>query len=290
MWISSYILVIDMGYVDCYPYGSNKGDFMDISASLTNLGLSPYAVKAYLALIGTEKPINGSQLSVRAEIPRARIYDVLRTLKARGIAVELESGLYAPLPPEELIKRLRHRFDTDIEAFERMIHAQDAETHYNYVWTISAYEEVMAKAGEMIAGAKFEVYIRVMPEEGLPLEEELIRAEARGVAIKFIVLGVMPRRFEFQLEHPDPHNIQESFGGRAIDIVVDKEQILAGVLGKDRTNHSPINWTKNKSFVVSGRENIRHDYFHIFLHQVQDLDRPLTEEQKKIYQAIKKDY
>ena len=263
---------------------------MDIPASLSNLGLSPYAVKAYLALIGTEKPINGSQLSVRADIPRARIYDVLRTLKARGIAVELEEGLYAPLPPEELIKRLRHRFDTDIEAFEQMIQAQETETHYNYVWTISFYEEVMAKAKEMIAGAKFEVYIRVMPEEGLPLEEELIRAEARGVAVKFIVLGIMPKRFKFQLEHPNADRVQESFGGRAIDIVVDKEQVLAGVLGRDMTSRAPINWTKNRSFVISVRENLRHDYFHIFLHQVQELGQPLTEQQIRIYQVIKKDY
>lgn len=263
---------------------------MDIPASLSRLGLSPYAVKAYLALIRTDKPVNGSQLSVRADIPRARIYDVLKTLKGRGIAVELESGLYAPLPPEELIKRLRHRFETAIETFEQMIQAQETETHYNYVWTISAYEEVMAKAKEMIAGAKFEIYLRLTPEEGLPLEEELIRAEARGVDVRFIVLGVMPQRFEFQLEHHSAEQIQESFGGRAVDIVVDKEQILAGVLGKDGINRSPINWTKNRSFVISGRENIRHDYYHIFLHRIQDLGRPLSAREKKIYQAIKTDY
>ncbi|MBW1712370.1 MAG: TrmB family transcriptional regulator [Deltaproteobacteria bacterium] len=263
---------------------------MDIPANLSSLGLSPYAVKAYLALLGTDKAINGSQLSVRANIPRARIYDVLRTLKSKGIAVELESGLYAPLPPEELVKRLRHRFDTEIEAFEQMIQAEEMETHYDYVWTISDYEEIMAKAREMIAGAKSEVYIRVTPQEGLPLEEELIRAEARGAVIKFIVLGIMPQRFKLQVEHHDADMVFDSFGGRAIDIIVDKEQILAGVLGQGGINQSPINWTKNRSFVISGRENLRHDYFHIFLHKVQDLGQPLSEREKKIYEIIKTDY
>lgn len=263
---------------------------MDIPVSLNRIGLSPYAVKAYLALIRTDKPVNGSQLSIRADIPRARVYDVLKTLKDRGIAVELESGLYAPLPPKELIKRLRHRFNSDIETFEEMIQAQETETHYNYVWTINAYEEVMAKAKEMIAGAKFEIYLRLMPEEGLSLEEELVRADARGVAVRFIVLGVMPQRFEFQLEHHLAEQIQETFGGRALDIVVDKEQILAGVLGRDGINRSPINWTKNRSFVISGRENIRHDYYHIFLHKIQDLGQPLSTREKKIYQTIKTDY
>jgi len=263
---------------------------MEIPSSLTNLGLSQYALKTYLALVGAERPINGSQLSVRAEIPRARIYDVLRSLKSRGIAVELEPGLYAPLPPEELVKRLRHRFDTDIEAFEKMIQTDDVVTHYDYVWTIQDYDEIVAKAREMIACASFEVYLRVMPEEGLHLEEELIRAEARGVSIKFIVLGVMPQRFEFQVEHHHAEAIQEAFGGRAIDVIVDKREILAGVLDADRKNQSPVNWTRNHSFVISGRENIRHDYYHIFLHKVQDLGRPLTDREKRIYEVIKTDY
>lgn len=263
---------------------------MDIPASLSNLGLSPYAVKAYLALLGADKPINGSQLSVRADIPRARIYDVLRSLTAKGITVELESGLYSPLPPEELIKRLRNRFDTDIESFEQLIKAEEVERHYDYVWTISSYDEVMAKAKEMISAARSEIYLRLMPEEGLPLEEELIRAEERGVAIKFIVLGVMPIRFEFQLEHHGADQIFGSFGGRAIDIIVDKEQILAGVMGRGRADKAPINWTKNRSFVISGRENIRHDFFHIFLHKIHDLGQPLSAREEKIYEIIKQDY
>lgn len=263
---------------------------MEIPNHLTNLGLSQYALKAYLALVGAERPINGSQLSVRAGIPRARIYDVLRTLKSRGIAVELEPGLYAPLPPEELVKRLRHRFETDIESFERMIRAEDVVTHYDYVWTIRDDDEILAKAREMIDGAAFEVYLRVMPEEGLRLEEALIRAEARGVEIKFIVLGAMPQRFEFQVAHHNADAIHEAFGGRSIDVIADKEQILAGVLDADRKNQSPVNWTRNRSFVISGRENLRHDYFHIFLHKLQDLGEPLTDREKRIYEFIKTDY
>ena len=58
----------------------------------------------------------------------------------------------------------------------------------------------------------------------------------------------------------------------------------------DRKNQSPVNWTRNHSFVISGRENLRHDYFHIFLHNVQDLGRPLTAREKRIYEFIKRDY
>lgn len=263
---------------------------MEIPESLSNLGLSQNALKAYLALVDTNRPINGSQLSVKADIPRARIYDVLRNLKSRGIAVELEPGLYAPLPPGELVKRFRHRFDADIELLEQMIRTKQMKTHYDYVWTITNYEEVISKSNEMIANAKFEVYLRLVPEEYFLLEKDLLLAEQKGCIIKFIVLGELPQRFEFQVTHHHPEIIYESFKGRAIDIIVDKEQILAGVLDKGRKNKSPINWTKNRSFVISGRENLRHDYFHIFLHKIHDLGQPLSDREERIYEVIKKDY
>lgn len=263
---------------------------MEIPENLPNLGLPQNALKAYLALVDIDKPINGSQLSVKANIPRPRIYDTLRMLKSRGIAIELEPGLYAPLPPEELVKRFRHRFDDEIKLFEKMIQAKNVKAHYDYVWTISDYEEVMSKAREMITNAQSEVYIRVMPEEGTVLEEDLIKARDRGVTIKFIVLGVMPMRFEYQVEHHLSDKIHDSFGGRAFDIVVDKEEILVGVLDKQRKNRSPINWTKNRSFVISARENLRHDYFHIFLYKIHEKGQLLSEREKKIYDLIKDDY
>ncbi|MFO7716724.1 TrmB family transcriptional regulator [Desulfosarcina sp.] len=263
---------------------------MDLRNSLSSFGLSQYALKAYLSLVDSDKPVNGSQLSVMAKIPRARIYDVLQGLKTKGIVAELEPGLYAPLPPKELVKRLRHRFDKDIQVFEELIQAQRAKPRYDYVWTISAYDEIISKAKEMISRAAVEIYIRVTPEEGLKLYDDLVQAEARGVSIKFIVLGEMPQHFEFQVAHHNAVLVSKKFGGRTIDIVVDKEEILAGVLGQGRSQAFPINWTKNRSFVISGRENLRHDYFHIFLHKIHDLGKPLSTREQRVYEIIKNDY
>jgi sugar-specific transcriptional regulator TrmB len=67
---------------------------MQKSYNLANIGLSDYAIHTYLSLL-QHHPINGSQLSKRSGIPRARIYDILRTLKARGFVSEASKGTYS---------------------------------------------------------------------------------------------------------------------------------------------------------------------------------------------------
>ena len=86
---------------------------MKSSEPLLNLGFSKYEITAYLTLV-TNHPVNGSQLSRMSAIPRAKIYDVLRSLKGKGAVTEVGEGLYAPLPPEELFSRIRHNFETSI--------------------------------------------------------------------------------------------------------------------------------------------------------------------------------
>lgn len=53
---------------------------MEFPPNFLQLGLSQYEITAYLSLVGRH-PVNGSQLSRFSGIPRARIYDVLRSLK-----------------------------------------------------------------------------------------------------------------------------------------------------------------------------------------------------------------
>jgi sugar-specific transcriptional regulator TrmB len=64
---------------------------MKKSYNLEMIGLSDYTIRTYLSLL-RHHPINGSQLSKRSGIPRARIYDILRTLKARGFVSEASKG------------------------------------------------------------------------------------------------------------------------------------------------------------------------------------------------------
>ena len=123
---------------------------------LDHLGLSDYAIHTYLSLL-RHHPINGSQLSKRSGIPRARIYDVLRTLKEQGFVSEASKGLFVPLPPDELIKHLRRRYEKELDRLKALIDEIRIPAGHDFIWTLTGYQRIMEKAREMIDAARDEI-------------------------------------------------------------------------------------------------------------------------------------
>ena len=175
-----------------------------------NIGLSQYVVTAYMALVA-DHPVNGSQLSRNSGIPRARIYDVLRTLKSKGFVVESSPGMYTPIPSKELIRRLRHDHETALSALENKLKDVEQQSHNDMIWRIKGYDAALGKAKEMITGAEDEIYVRMFPEEGELLDPELKAAEKRGVQIKYISMTEAPDKFDFQVIHPPHRNLKTIF-------------------------------------------------------------------------------
>ncbi|RLB97066.1 MAG: TrmB family transcriptional regulator, partial [Deltaproteobacteria bacterium] len=120
---------------------------MEPYLNLKDLGFSQYEAACYMALVGNH-PVNGSQLSKISGIARSRIYDVLRSLISKGYVIEVNAGLYAPLPADELVRRLKRSFDGNIDTFEEQIAAATQTNDCEFVWTITGYENVMEKALE----------------------------------------------------------------------------------------------------------------------------------------------
>ncbi len=255
---------------------------------LRDLGFSQYEAACYMALVGNH-PVNGSQLSKISGIARSRIYDVLRSLTAKGFVIEVNTGLYAPLPADELVRRLRHNFEATIQAFEDEIAKAGQQNNFEFIWTLNGYDNVMEKARHMIQDAKTEIYARLFPEADQHLCHHLIKAEKKGVAIRYIAMGDIPHRFAVQVTHPDHENLIATIGGRSFDIITDKSEALVGIFEVGNEDTSPINWTRNQWFVVANRDSLRHDFYHCFLEKTLDRCQGLTNEEKQLYQLIKKD-
>ncbi len=258
------------------------------------LGLSDYALNAYIALAANH-PVNGSQLSRQSGIPRARIYDVLETLIAKGFVIESAKGIYLPIPAEEFIRRLRLDFETMLASLEKKIKQAHQKPQTDVIWTIKGHAAAMGKAQEMIAKAQKEIYIRLSPEEGRHLDTNLLEAESRGVQVKYISMKPMPRVFKYQIIHPGAESGSFQASGdhtappRFFDIVTDKEEILCGMFLEGDDEGSVINWGQNIRFVLSGRDSLRHDFFHYFLHKIQNEKKELTPEEKVLYEFIQND-
>jgi len=255
---------------------------------LMNLGFSQYEITCYLTL-AAQHPINGSQLSSISGMARSRVYDVLRNMVRKGLVLDIGDGLYVPLPPDELYKRLQSQFDDGLDALKEQLDGTAANAAYEFIWMIRGYQKVIGKAREIIAKARTELYVRLFPESGLLLAPDLKEAEMRGVGIRYIAMGDMPADFEIQVTHPDAEHLIETIGGRSFDIIADKSEALVGIFENGQEDGSPINWTRNRWFVIANRDSLRHDFYHCLLDKIIEREEKLSERERQIYAIIKAD-
>ena len=261
---------------------------MDEYSNLKDLGFSQYEATCYMTLVGNH-PVNGSQLSKISGIARSRIYDVLRNLISKGYVIEVNSGQYAPLPSDEVIRRLKRNFNSNIKVFEEKIAAASQKNDFEFVWTITGYENVMEKAIEMIKNAETEIYVRLFPKAYKHLDQYLIQADKRGVNIRYIAMGKTAKKFDIQVIHPDHEHLQQTIGGMSIEVITDKSEALVGIFETDKEDSSAINWTRNQWFIVANRDSLRHDFYHCFLEKILDRHQDPTTDEKRIYKIIKED-
>lgn len=256
---------------------------------LKRLGFSQYEITCYLTL-AAHHPINGSQLSRLSGVARSRVYDVLRNLERKGFVLTVDDNQYVPLPPEELFKRLKHQFNQGLESLKAHLNNTAPEAAYEYIWTLRGYEQVMAKAIEMVTHARSEIYVRLFPDSAERLTPYLKKADARGVGIRFISMGASERLFKIQVTHPAGPDLIQSMGGLSFDLIVDRTEALVGIFEEGQADNAPINWSRNRWFVTANRDSLRHDVYHCLLDKILEHGQSLTDQEKHIYHLIKQDH
>ena len=261
---------------------------MDIASILRDFAFSKYESSCYLALLA-KHPSNGSQLSMLSGIARSRIYDVLRGLAKKKLVFEIEKGLYVPLPFEELKKRLRVQFESNLKILDDQLDAMVEQSGFEYLFTLNGVDEVTAKAMDIINSAQQELYLRLFPETWRRLRKQIERAVHRGVVVRFIAMGPMDFVYDIQVFHPDVDHIKNKLGGESIDIIADKAEAIAGIFETDNMNRSPFIWTRNHWFVIANRDSLRHDFYHYFLDKLYERGESLSTRDKQIYAFIKAD-
>lgn len=257
-----------------------------VHEQLKELGFSRYEIACYLTLVA-HHPANGSQLSRYSGVARSKVYDVLRNMETRGLVSHVGKGMYVPLPPEELIKRLRLKFESNVSLLREQMRRLSDEAEHEHLWFIRGYNQIMAKARDMISTARKEIYLRLFPEEETFLDADLHRAENRGVGIRFVSLGHPASSFALQVVHPEYEKLEDLLGGRSLDLVVDRSEALTGILEGDFEDQYTVNWTRNKWFITASRDSLRHDFYQFLLYKLYELDQPLNESDQAIYRLIK---
>jgi len=162
-------------------------------AELTQLGLTTYEAKAYVALLGRDS-FTAAQVSRQAGLPRQRIYDVLGSLVEKGLASSRPGSVvkYAAVAPELAIDRLvaehRRQLDDLERAAKRAI--DDLEPAYKtglehtdpleYIEVLRDAGAINERFGELQAGVKREILVFTKPPYATQPQENAEGLEVTG--------------------------------------------------------------------------------------------------------------
>ncbi|HID28353.1 MAG TPA: TrmB family transcriptional regulator [Methanosarcinales archaeon] len=185
-----------------------------MNEKLRSLGLSSYEVKAYLTLLKLDVS-DANKIAIRAKIPTGRIYNILNSLKEKGLIRVQDSRpkKYSCVEQHTAIQRLLERKKSEFDhAFETInTIAREAEIELNklkkttrsvnYFWTVAVgRQESQELIKEQIRQAEKEMQFFIgFPEVHKHLDnikiskrdilDALLKALDKGINIKTLMDG-----------------------------------------------------------------------------------------------------
>lgn len=152
------------------------------------MGLSAYAARTYVALVGLGEG-TARDVSERAEVPRTRVYDAVEELSERGL-VDVQHATpkrFCPASAETTSRHFEREYASRVnhlrEALDGVDH-QPGSDEQRGVWTVTGRTAVTDRVLEFLAAAEREV-VYMTVEELLTDEivDTLRAARNRGVRI-----------------------------------------------------------------------------------------------------------
>lgn len=229
---------------------------------LQRLGMSGYEAKAYVALVAAGVPLNGYEVAKRSGVPRSTVYETLAKLVARGAAYEVRTdntqGGYISLPPNVLLDRMRRDFDHSVDALRGALAEVAAPPQVRLVHNLSDRASLLARAQDVIAEARKDVFLSGWPSELEPLKAVARQAEADGVDVSVVTFGEDPEPVGQTIPHrfSTPDVVLENLGCRLLVACADREQaVIGGVVNGDAWGV----YTDDPAIVLVAVEYVRHD-------------------------------
>ncbi|ASJ13028.1 TrmB family transcriptional regulator [Thermococcus thioreducens] len=202
----------------------------EIKSLLKELGLNEYEVRAYLTLI-RNGPLTAGELATLSKVPQPRIYDVIRTLMAKGFVTTSQGRpkQVIPLSPDSVMDAIKRRYDEKIEtlkaALEKLYTPRGEIGSVTVVKSRITLEEYIRRA---IRNSRFHLSIAV-PRELLDRLKDDLGVKRDSVRINLFVYGegeVPPIATEIRMrEVPDPIIIIQD---RDMGIYLPYEALTAG--------------------------------------------------------------
>lgn len=228
---------------------------------LQAIGMTEWEAKAYLALLD-EAPVSGYAVAKQSGVPRAKIYEVLASLVAKGAAhlARSEPNLYGPLPPRQLIDQARsqmaEKFD---EAEQALAHYADQVDTNSVIWDIQGRSHIIDRARQLIASARRSILLEIWASDAPELRDALQAAAEQGVSITVVAYGDPDYPFAEVHLHPSTDEVTQGLGGRWLVVSIDDREVIAGNVSAGSMSRAA--WTSHPGLAVPVTELVVHDLY-----------------------------
>jgi sugar-specific transcriptional regulator TrmB len=173
-------------------------------STLRKLGLNRYESKAYLALVSSGVSTAG-KLAEKSGIPRAKIYEVLRSLERQGFCVSTNTrpSKFKPVVLEDVVKKLGDNALKDYEKRVKQISdihkeleenlkdvRKDGDGEEEMVWILRGRDNIYNSIDKLVDGSKKKL-VAATTEKGIVRKlfrhkKKLSAAAKRGVDVRLL--------------------------------------------------------------------------------------------------------
>lgn len=155
-------------------------------ATLQNAGLSQYQADAYITIIRLGSA-SATEIASASDVPKSRIYDVLRELGDKGYVETYEQDTLRAraINPDDVLEMLREQatsFEETADTLEEMWTEPSVGDHKATL--VQRKETVVNNAKQAIQEATTEIQLSATPEQFTKLRPYLHEARSRDVVIK----------------------------------------------------------------------------------------------------------
>jgi sugar-specific transcriptional regulator TrmB len=236
-----------------------RNDEKQALEALQALGISQYEARLYVGLL-QGGPQNGNELSKTTGVPSSKVYAILDKLAAAGVVQHVQRNNtteYVCIPPDELVDRLRVRFNEPLEKLALLLPTLRTEQPDPEILAISNWSAIRDHARRVIGEAKDEIYVSAWSENVAELEPDFAAADARGVRIFSMIYGEAPLDVGSSLTHSYQEIVASRIGGHMLILVADSQEALIAQI-PERGDPLAVR-TRNPVLSLITQEYMRHD-------------------------------
>jgi HTH-type transcriptional regulator, sugar sensing transcriptional regulator len=228
--------------------------------SLREVGFSQYEARLYEALL-RHGPQNGNELSRSSGVPSSKVYGIVEKLEDEGVVqtIRSDSGTrFVGLRPEELIDRIRRRFNEPLDFLGESLPALADHVPEEAFLTVAGEEVLLEAARQMVESAVGEINVSLWEPELEFLREGLEAAADRGTRVFGMLYAAEPAMPSGTwVRHSYEEIVGARVGGRMLTLVVDGAEALIGRF-PDGAAAAGVR-TRNPVLTLVASEYLHHD-------------------------------